>query len=100
MGTATQVASPPDVRHRPHHLHLRRTAVPYRPTGPDGPPPAGGGSRPGGLPGLRVTTLMNTLIVVAAAVTYLTAGVLEGQPGPGPLGWGPGALRLFALWCL
>src|SRR5215467_7956240 len=99
MSSATQVAIPATDEHRQHHSR-RQPQAPSRPAEPGAPSPAAGHSRAVLLPGLRVTTLMNLLIALAAAVTYLTAGLLSGQTGPGAAGWGPCALRLFALWCL
>src|SRR5690242_2754667 len=99
MSSATQVASPATREHRPHQPR-RQPKVPHPPAGPGSPPPAAGPQRPVVLAGLRVTTLMNVLIALSAGVTYLTAGMLSGQTGPGAAGWGLWALRLFALWCL
>ena len=47
-----------------------------------------------------VATWMNVLIAGTVAITVVTAGIMGGQPWPGPGTWGVGALKLFALWCL
>jgi hypothetical protein len=47
-----------------------------------------------------VAAWMNVLIIAAAVVTAGTAGFLAEQHWPVAATWGPGALKLFTLWCL